>query len=171
MKKWIGALCAVLAVALVYGYVWFGSYQLANKYYDQAESSMGKGNYGIALKGDDIFNKTSGKYEYIGGYEQVLNIWKNGYAWPKPPVYAKAKDKIDTIINDKLTPEEGVQLVQQYMRQSNGFLPEILAASTQKLIDQGRMDEAKDVYAMLTDAFGSEPGIQKQIEELAARLK
>ncbi|WP_123042987.1 hypothetical protein [Cohnella candidum] len=171
MKKWIAALAAVLAVVLVYGYVWLGSYKMAVKYYDQAEENMNKQRYDIALKGDEAYNRTSKKYEYVGGYEQVLSIWKSPYAWPRPAVYDKAKDKIDEIVNDKLTPEAGVQLVQKYLRQDNAFLPEILVSSTKKLIEQDRKDEAKDVLDMLSDAFGSQPGMQEQIEALNAKLK
>ncbi|KIL34294.1 hypothetical protein SD71_19765 [Cohnella kolymensis] len=62
-------------------------------------------------------------------------------------------------------------LVQMYMGQSNGYLPEILVESARKLIDQERGDEAKDVIAFLTEAFGSNPEVKKQAEELSALIK
>lgn len=171
MKKVYAVIGIIVGIALIYGYVWLESYQNSKTFYAQAENSLSKQNFCVAIKGDEAYSEQSGKYEYIGGYEQVISIWKNTWAWPKPSIYKDAETQINSIISKQLTPEQGLALVQMYIGQSNGYLPQILIESTKKLIDQGRSADANELITYLTEAFGSDPEVKKQADELTAQIK
>jgi hypothetical protein len=167
VKRTLAVLAIIIGIALIYGYVWLDSYQNSKTFFSQAENSLSKQNFGVAIKGDEAYSEKTGKYEYIGGYEQIVKIWGNSWAWPKPAIYKDAKAQIDFIIRNELTPEQGLALVQMYIGQSNGYLPEILIESSRKLIDQGRANDAKDLLAYLIEAFGSDPDIKRRADELS----
>jgi hypothetical protein len=171
VKKIYSSLGVVIVIILIYGYVWFDSYQNSKTFFAQAETSLVNKNFGVAIKGDEAYSEKSGKYEYIGGFDQVVSVWKNPWAWPKPAIYSDAKERIHSIIKNDLTPEQGVALVQMYIGQSNEYLPEILIESTRKLIGLKRDNDANDLITYLVEAFGSNPDIKKEADELAALIK
>jgi hypothetical protein len=100
----------------------------------------------------------------IGGYEQVLEIWSDPWAVPKPAMVDDAGKKIRLIIHERLTADEGMALFKQYFRLSNGHLPEILLASGRKYKERGRTEQAREAFLLAIRAFGNRPEIRKQAE-------
>mgnify|MGYP001601923707 FL=1 len=96
------ALIVIVAVLLIYGVAWIQQNNMSNKYYKDAMGNFEKGDYVIALKGKNIEKEDGSGYEFMGGFEQVDNIWSSPYAFPKPSSYKKSKDMAQEIINSKI---------------------------------------------------------------------
>lgn len=155
----------------VYGYVWYETYQNTKVFFTHAEENYEKEAYALAIKGGETYNKATGSYEAIGGYEEVLGIWSNPYAIPKPDIYYQAKDKIDSIIYEKLSADEGFALFQQYFQLDNDFLPEILIQSGILYKDSGQEGKAKAIFELAIDAFGMKDHIREQAEQHLQEMK
>jgi hypothetical protein len=82
---------------------WFQSQRLSNQYFLDAESAYNRGEYLQALTGYEEYDEQQGKYIQRGGYQQVEKIWIHPYAWPRPTAYARARERIQEIIDQRLT--------------------------------------------------------------------
>ena len=171
MKKVIiTGVTVIISFVFIYSLVWFESYQNSLAFYDQATENFEDKQYGLALKGGDDFDPEVGEYVYTGGYEQVLAAWSNKWAIPKPSVYFQAEDRINEIIYEKLTADEGFALFQQYFRSSNRHLPEILIQTGKLYMEDGEYSKAEAVFQLAIDAFGRNEGIRIEAEEQLAIL-
>ncbi|MCT8137583.1 hypothetical protein H1D32_07385 [Anaerobacillus sp. CMMVII] len=165
MKKVIITVFSVIiGFIFIYSLVWFESYQNSLGFYDQATESFENGEFGLALKGGDHYDAELREYVYTGGYEQVLVAWANKWAIPKPSVYYKAEEKINEIIYDKLTADEGFALFQQYFRVSNRHLPEILIQTGKLYIENEQYGKAEAVFQLAIDAFGRNETIRVEAQ-------
>lgn len=163
-KIFLIAIIVILFIIGVYSLAWYEGYKNSRVFYQQANENYEKGEYNIALKGGEYFNSSTNEYMFIGGYEQVVNIWDNKWAKPKPSFYYDSKDKADDIIYNRLTAEEGMAIFQKYFNISNKYLPEILLQTGKLYKENGYNEEAKLVFELVIDAFGMNEDIRVEAE-------
>mgnify|MGYP005841597299 CR=1 FL=1 len=161
----------IVSFLLIYSIVWYESYQNSLSFYEQATENFEDENYGLALKGGEVFDEELNGYRFIGGYEQVLAAWSNKWAIPKPSVYYNTEEKISEIINEKMTADQGIAIFQEYFRVSNRHLPEILIQTGKLYKENGEIGKAKEIFKLAIDAFGRNEKIKKQAEEQLSEIE
>lgn len=165
MKKYLVITMSILLfVTGVYASVWYESYQRSKTFFDQASQSFANGDYGMAIKGGDFFDKDTQSYKFVGGYEQVLGNWSNRWAIPKPGIYREAQAKIHDIIYEKLTADQGLLIFKKYLNLSNEHLPEILIQTGKLYKQNGEVEKAREIFQLAIEAFGMDENIKKEAE-------
>ncbi|MBO8156959.1 MAG: hypothetical protein H0Z32_10905 [Bacillaceae bacterium] len=172
MKKMlISSISVLLFIVAVYSYVWFETYQKSNIFFEQANNSFQEKDYGLALKGGEIYSEEKQDYVTIGGYEDVLNAWSSQWAIPKPSIYKEAKQKINKIIYEKLSPSDGIAIFQEYFRLDNDHLPEILLQTGKLYKAQGETEKAIEIFELVIKAFGMNESAKRKAENQLNELK
>jgi tetratricopeptide (TPR) repeat protein len=154
----------LLFVTGVYASVWYESYQRSKTFFDQASQSFANGDYGRALKGGESFDENTQSYKFVGGYEQVVGIWTNRWAVPKPGIYREAEAKIHDILYEKLTADQGLVIFKKYLNLSNAHLPEILIQSGKLYKQKGEIEKAREIFQLAIEAFGMDENIKREAE-------
>jgi len=172
MKKGIVATFSIIIFALlVYALVWYESYQRSNLYLEQANASFAAGDYTTALKGGEVYDQELGSYVFIAGYEHVLAIWSSDWAAPKPASYYQSQAKIDEIIYEKLTADQGIQIFKQYLNLSNDHLPEILIQSGNLYLQERELVKAQQTFELAIKAFGYKTEIRTEAEKKLTEIE
>ncbi len=144
---------AVAIFCLAYLLAWWSAYRLSVGYLRDAGDSLQAGQNLNALVGYKAFDPTSRRYTQHGGYMQVKGIWSSSYAVPVPGEVQQAQQKIDEIINTRLTVEEAEQFVQEHVGQTNPYLGIIYLRLGELYEANGRLQEAEDIYKSIPSLF------------------
>lgn len=164
-------LAFIVVVILIYGIAWIQQNNMSNKYYKDAMGNFEKGDYVIALKGKKVEKEDRSGYEFIGGFQQVNDIWSSRYAFPKPSEYKKSKDMVNKIINDKIDIKTGTDMFKQYFQIDRGYLGEIMLNVADQYLEADDVENAIETYKMLQEAFPQDTTIlneaNKKLEELS----
>ena len=172
MKKKL-IIAGLILVILVgsYGIAWFKSYDRTVTYYNNAMENYQNGDYASALKGTKRLKDDKSGYEYLGGFQQAMEIWESKYAFPKPDIAEAAENMAQTLISE-LDAKACNTIFQTYFRKDNKFLPEILIRMGDLQMEEGQLEKAKDTYEMAMGTFGHLPEVAEMIsaklEELEA---
>ncbi|GGE03913.1 hypothetical protein GCM10011571_01040 [Marinithermofilum abyssi] len=170
MKKWWRNLgIGLMAVALIYGWVWLEMYRTSQVYFDMAMASYEKGEYGSALKGMEMVGE-DGQTELNGGFQQVVDAWREPYAWPRPAIYSEAQKKADTIIEEKLTIEEGEALFKSYFNRDNTYLSRIMLRVGEMYEERRDFRGAKETYKLVTEAFAMDKDVSGTAKARLSKL-
>lgn len=161
----------ILVILITYTWVWVQCYVASKSYYRNAMDNLNNGKYITALKGDRVLSEDNSKYVFIGGFQQVVEIWENPYAVPKPKLYTEAKEKITFIIKEKIDIQAGEEAFQTYINLDNRYLPEILLHVGDLYLQKGDKKSAKEIYTVVKDAFAFNQNAIKLAEEKLSRLK
>lgn len=164
-------LIVIGVVILIYGVAWFQLNSMSNKYYKDAMGNFEKGDYVIALKGKKVEKKDGSGYKYIGGFQQVNDIWSSPYAIPKPSEYKKSKDMVNQIINDKIDIETGIEMFKQYFQIDRGYLAEIMLRVADQYVEADDVDSAIETYKIILEAFPQDDDILNEVNEKLESIK
>lgn len=159
MKNAKTALVVIVAVLLIYGVAWIQQNNMSNKYYKDAMVNFKKGNYAIALKGKKVEKEDGSGYEFMGGFQQVSDIWSSSYAFPKPSAYKKSKDMIKEIINNKIDIKTGTDMYKQYFQIDRGYLGEIMLRVADQYLKVDDKVNAIETYKIIEEAFPNDKDI------------
>lgn len=143
----------VIIFLLAYLLAWWSAYRLTQGYMDDADASYEEGRYLDALVGYEKYSPSKREYIEYGGYMQVQRIWSNDYAWPKPDAPAQAKQRVDEIIQQRLTLEDAELFVQENIGRSNPYMGMIYLRLGELYEADGRLRDAEDIYASIPDLF------------------
>lgn len=155
----------LFAIVATYAWAWLEGYARANRYFAQAMTAYARQDWAVALKGSDEVNGPAGAEGFTAGLEQVVGVWKSAWAWPKPPVYYRAKAKLETVI-ERLSPLEAQAIVEQYLGRDNEYLPQILWRIARLHEERGETDQAREAYALLAQGLRLE---DPELAEMAAK--
>lgn len=153
------ALVVIVAVLLIYGVAWFQLNSMSNEYYKDAMGNFEKGDYVIALKGKKVEKEDGSGYEFMGGFQQVNDIWSSPYAFPKPSAYKKSKDMAQEIINNKIDIKTGMDMLKQYLQIDKGYLGEIMLKVADKYLKADDKESAIETYKTILEAFPNDADI------------
>lgn len=137
-------------IAIIYVVAWAQVYRMSQRYYAQAEVNLKVGNYALAIKGTPSVN---GETDYQGGLEQVVNMWSNAWARPRPSVYGQADTQLNTLIQTKLSSQDVQNIFQTYLGLDNQYLAQIMLASADRSAKHGDIAGAKQDYNTVIEVF------------------
>jgi tetratricopeptide (TPR) repeat protein len=171
-RRWV-LLIGLLVVILIgsYALAWYSAYGLSQVYLRDADTSYDSGEYLNALVGYREFDQAQQKYMDRGGYMEVERIWDDRYAQPVPPEIARARARIDEIVNERLTIEDAEDFVQENIGRSNPYLALIYLRLGELYEADGSQRDAKDIYESFADSFRNEPELAARAEANLARLE
>jgi len=153
-KFWLIAILIVVGLfAVSYLFGWFQAYRLSNQYFRDAESAYAQGEYLEALTGYKKYDEEQGKYIQRGGYQQVEHIWSHPSAWPRPVVYERARERIQEIINQRLTIPMAEAFVQANIGKQTPYLGVIYLRLGELYEDSGDRRSAIEIYRDVIDLF------------------
>ncbi|MBI1256343.1 MAG: hypothetical protein GC204_02625 [Chloroflexi bacterium] len=167
------AVIAGLLVVLVLSYAlaWFSAYRLSQGYLLDADASYDKGDYLNALTGYKEYDQAQKRYIDRGGYMDVEHIWADQYALPVPPDVVRARQRIDEIVNQRLTIDDAESFVQANIGRSNPYLALIYLRLGELYEADGRIDDAKDIYSSYADLFPNEIDLNARAQQNLQRLE
>jgi len=138
---------------LTYFLAWWSAYRLSQTYIRDADTSYKDGRYLDALRGYEEYDLTAKKYIQYGGFVQVERIWDNKYAVPAPAEAKQATDRIDEIINERLTTADAEQFVQENIGRSHPYMGIIYLRLGELYEADGELRDAEDIYESIPDLF------------------
>ncbi len=144
---------AVVVFCFTYLLAGWSADRLATAYLADADASYRAGHYLDALVGYQEFDPASQRYVQRGGYMQVKGIWASPYARPVPAGVPEAQQKIDDIVNKRLTIDDAEQFVQANTGQANPYLGIIYLRLGELYEAANRLSDAKDVYQSIPSLF------------------
>lgn len=153
--KIIGFLLVIIAI---YAYTWVESSQKSERLFADAQMLYDQDDFIAAIKGAE--RVVDGNYVFLGGVQQVIFAWEGPLSWPKPAIYHTARELLDTIIDQKLDVEQGLQIFERYFQLDRTYLDRILLRVGDLYFDQKKYDRATEVYQMAKAIFVTDQEIQ-----------
>jgi len=170
--RWPFVLGAILLLIVgTYAFAWLRAYRLSVRFMENARESFSAQEYLNALTGYETFDEAQGRYVYRGGYAQVVRIWEDPYAWPKPAAVGEARARVDEIINQRLSLEEAETFIQENIGQANPYLGRIYLRTGELYEEEGDPDTAAEVFEEVAELFPNNPELIARAEENLARLE
>lgn len=171
-RRWLFLLAVLLVLVLgSYALAWYSAYGLSQSYLSDADASYDAGEYLNALVGYREFDEAQQKYVDRGGYMEVERIWGDQHAQPVPPDVARARERIDEIVNEWLTIEDAESFVQENIGRSNPYLALIYLRLGELYEAEGSERDARDIYESFADLFSNEAELTARAEANLARLE
>lgn len=162
----------VVVILGSYALAWWTAYRLSMTYLQDADASYDAGNYLNALVGYEEFDRAKNTYVEHGGYTHVERIWADSHAVPVPSEVQRARERIDEIVNARLTIDEAEQFVQENVGRGNPYLGLIYLRLGELYQADGRLRDAEDVFTSFADLFPQETVlIERAQQDLAALQK
>jgi len=162
------ALVFIIAVLLIYGVAWIQQNNMSNKYYKDAMANFKKGDFVIALKGKKVEKEDGSGYVFMGGFQQVSDIWSSPYAFPKPSAYKKSKDMAEQIIKNNIDIKTGTDMLKRYLQIDKGYLGEIMLNVADLYLKADDKENAIETYKTIEEAFPNDKDI---LNEAKIKLK
>lgn len=150
---------------------WGNAYRLSAGYLKDADASYAEGRYLDALLGYQKFNPARQRYVQHGGYIQVQRIWENRYAWPKPDLVERAQERINEILEQRLSIAEAEQFIQENIGRSNPYMGIIYLRLGELYEADGRLRDAEDVYTSVPDLFPDDQALIERARRNLERLQ
>ncbi len=170
-RRVILLLIALLLIVIAsYGVAWFSAYRLSQGYLQDADASYDKGDYLNALVGYQEYDQAQKRYVDRGGYMDVEHIWSDQYALPVPPDVVHARQRIDEIVNQRLTIDDAESFVKANVGRSNPYLALIYLRLGELYEAAGRIDDARDIYSSYAELFPNEPDLDARAQQNLERL-
>jgi tetratricopeptide (TPR) repeat protein len=149
---------------------WFQSQHLSNQYFQDAESAYSRGEFLEALTGYEEYDEQQGEYIQRGGYQQVERIWAHPYAWPRPVAYMRARERIQEIIDQRLTIPMAEAFVQANIGKKTPYLGIIYLRLGELYEESGDSRSAIDIYREVLDFFPGQANLVSRANDHLARL-
>ena len=166
----IGLGVVVLLFVATYIIAWLRSQALTQEYLANANASYEDGEFLRALVGFEEFDEDANRYIARGGYFQVQRIWSSSYAWPVPPGVETANQRINEIINERLTIEEAEQFIQVSAGRGNPYLGIIYLRLGELYEEDGDERSAREIYEEIAELFPGQQSLIDRAEEHLRRL-
>ncbi len=170
-KKLKSVIAVLLIIIFTYTIAWMQLYRMSKKYYKNAMESYDKKEYALALKGKKIEKQDRSGYEFKGGFQQVVEIWKSPYAFPKPKVYRKASNMAETLINEKIDVKTGTEIFNRYFKFDKGYLGEVMLRVGDLYLESGDKESALETFNLVEEAFPNDADILKKAEDKIKSIK
>lgn len=170
-KLWlIAGLIITVLFTVNYLAAWFQAYRLSRQYLQDAESAFNQKKYLEALTGFKEFDEKQGKYIQRGGYQQVEHIWSHPYAWPRPEVYERARERTQEIINQHLTIPMAEAFVQANIGKQAPYIGVVYLRLGELYEESGNRQSAIEIYRDVISLFPSQEDIVSKASNHLIRL-
>lgn len=159
-----------LLFAVTYVIAWYQASTLTSTYMSDADRSYAEGEYLRAMTGYEELDDQTGLTLTRGGYANVARIWANRDAWPRPAQVALAQQRIDEIINERLTIAEAEGFIQVNTGKQNPYLGLVFVRLGELYADAGDVRSAQDIFQEVPELFPDEPDLIRRAEEHLQQL-
>lgn len=171
-KFWLAFVLIVVGLFTVnYLIAWSQSYRLSDQYFQDADAAYQRGEYLDALTGYEEYDEQQGKYIQRGGYQQVEQIWIHPYAWPRPVSYARARERIREIIDQRLTIPMAEAFVQANIGRQTPYLGIIYLRLGELYEESGDRNTAIEIYRDVIDLFPGRKELVSAANDHLTRLE
>jgi tetratricopeptide (TPR) repeat protein len=163
------ALAVVVALfAGTFALAWWDGARLSASYMVDADRAYEAGEFLTALTGAEEFDATTNKYVTRGGYLLALRVWDHPFAWPRPAAVARAEQRIDEILQERLTIEDAEAYVQANVGKPNPYLGMVYLRLGELYEKEGDVRSAADIYEEVPELFPNNPEL---VERARANLE
>ena len=149
----LGVLGVLLLIAVTYAFAWFQASRLSARFVSNADASYAQGDFLDALVGYEKFDEARNIYVTHGGYVQVERIWSSRYSWPVVPEAARAKERIQEIVNQRLTVDQAETFISNNTGKPAAYFGEIYVRLGELYAAQGLTRDAQDVFESIPQLF------------------
>lgn len=162
----LGVVAALFA--LTFALAWWDGARLSARYIADADQAYEAGDFLLALTGAEEFDPTTNEYVTRGGYMPAVRVWDHPFAQPRPPGVARAEQRIDEILQERLTVEQAESYVQANVGRPGPYLGMVYLRLGELYEQEGDTRSAADIYAEVPELFPNEPEL---VERARANLQ
>lgn len=153
----------LILIGTVYAVTWLQIRNQSVVFYEHVKRSMETGNFGAALKGEELAVNDS--RIFMGGLQHIMETWKSPTAWPKPRVYEHSRALYRTLLYEKMTADDGIAIFRQYFQLDLQYLDDVLLRTGDLFLEEGNPAQALDTYRTVREIFTLDEELQKTVEE------
>ena len=144
-------LALILLITLAYLTAWNMVYQQSKNYFNFAQQQYAQGDYILALKGLNKIELYAGD-NYSGGYQQVIDDWRNGLFVYRPDFYYQSLER-SQIILQKASIEELDTFIKTYTEIDTRYIAEAATCLLSRYQQAQNRDGEAEMIAFLAEAF------------------
>jgi hypothetical protein len=163
-RTWRAAVIVAGVLAIVYGYTWASAYSRSQAFMRAALSDLAQGDISLAIKGGKVLDPRRNVYVTHGGLQAVIETWESPWALPSPRLYGQAVAELDAVIDGSLDAATGSAIIQHYARLDRKFLDRIALKTASLYADQGRAEEARELYQESRELFPQDKAFQARVD-------
>lgn len=153
----IGLAVVVALFAGTFALAWWDGARLSAAYMVDADRAYEAGDFLTALTGAEEFDPTTNVYVTRGGYLPALRVWDHPFAWPRPAGVARAEQRIDEILQERLTVEDAEAYVQANVGKPNPYLGMVYLRLGELYEEEGDTRSAAEIYEEVPALFPNDP--------------
>ncbi len=144
-------LALILLITLAYLTAWNMVYQQSKDYFDFAEQQYAQDHYILALKGLNKIELYAGDH-YSGGYQQVIDDWRNGLFVYRPDFYYQSLERSQTILH-QASLEELDTFIKTYTEIDTRYIAEAATCLLSRYQQAKNSEGEAEMFAFLAEAF------------------
>lgn len=165
MKKNNKIFISIIIVTIsIYGVAWIQMYINSIKYFKDAMESYNNKDYVMAIKGKKIEKDDGTGYVFKGGFQQVVDIWSDSFAVPKPGVYKKSLDMINEIVDKNIDIRTGTEMFNRYFKIDKEYLNIVMLKVADLYIEANDIKGAKEILEIIKEAFPNDIKTQEEVK-------
>ncbi len=164
----IGLAVVAALFAATFALAWWDGARLSAGYIADADRAYEAGDFLLALTGAEEFDPATNEYVTRGGYMPALRVWDHPYAWPRPAGVARAEQRIDEILQGRLTIEDAEAYVQANVGRPGPYLGMVYLRLGELYEQEGDERSAAEIYEEVPELFPNEPAL---VERARANLE
>lgn len=155
----IGLAVVVALFAGTFALAWWDGARLSARYVADADRAYEAGDFLTALTGEEEFDPATNQYVTRGGYMPALRVWDHPYARPRPAAVARAEQRIDEILQERLTVEDAEAYVQANVGRPNPYLGMVYLRLGELYEQEGDARSAAEIYEEVPQLFPNDPAL------------
>lgn len=158
---------AIILGLFLVGYVlsWFRAYSLSRQFLEDAEAAYARGDYLDSFMGYEEIQPATGQRLEFGGYYDIVHMWRDEYAWPKPSLVEIAEGCIEEVIASDLTIPDGELFVQENIGLNNPYFADVYLRLGELYEESGDKRTASEIYRDVIKLFPEREDIIARAEE------
>ncbi|NTU78864.1 MAG: hypothetical protein HGA45_05580 [Chloroflexales bacterium] len=150
---------------------WWDGARLSASYIVDADRAYAAGDFLTALTGEEEFDPATNQYVTRGGYLSALRVWDHPRAWPLPADVARAEQRIDEILQERLTIKDAEAYVQANVGRPNPYLGMVYLRLGELYEQEGDARSAAEIYEEVPQLFPNEPELVERARANLARVE
>lgn len=155
----------IIVTIFIYGVAWIQMYINSIKYFKDAMESYNNKDYIMAIKGKKVEKDDGTGYIFKGGFQQVVDIWSNSYAVPKPNVYKDSIGMINEIVDKNIDIKTGTEMFNRYFKIDKEYLNIVMLKVADLYIEGNDLEGAKETLELIKEAFPNDIKIQEAVKD------
>lgn len=166
----IGLAVVAALFAGTFALAWWDGARLSAAYIADADAAYAAGDFLTALTGAEEFDPARNAYVTRGGYMPALRVWDHPFARPRPASVTRAEQRIDEILQERLTVEDAEAYVQANVGRPNPYLGMVYLRLGELYEQEGDTRSAAEIYEEVPQLFPNDPELVDRARANLARV-